>query len=70
VVESAKRLGVAPSDVDADFVVRTMMTIVIGLFKRRAHESEFNGNAELALALAVIKAAIRGDIRPIGVGST
>jgi AcrR family transcriptional regulator len=63
VVESAKRLGVAPSDVDTDFVVRIMMTIVIGLFKRRAHEPAFNGDAELALALAVIKAAVRGDVR-------
>jgi TetR/AcrR family transcriptional regulator, repressor for uid operon len=65
VVESAKRLGVAPPDVDTDFVVRIMVTIVIGLFKRRAHESEFNGNAELALALAVINAAIRGRVRPV-----
>ena len=68
VVEGAKRLGTAPADVDVDFVVRTMMTIVIGLFKRRAHEAQFNGNAELALALAVIKAALRGEIRPMVVG--
>lgn len=65
VVESAKRLGVAPADIDTDFVVRTMMTIVIGLFKRRAHESAFNGEGELALALGVIKASIRGDVRPV-----
>jgi hypothetical protein len=38
------------------------------LFKRRAHEAQFNGNAELALALAVIKAALRGEIRPMVVG--
>jgi hypothetical protein len=35
------------------------------LFKRRAHERNFDGEAELALALAVIKAAIRGEIRPV-----
>jgi TetR/AcrR family transcriptional regulator, repressor for uid operon len=64
VIEAAKRLGLAPADVDTNFVVRTMMTIVIGLFKRRAHEADFNGDAELALALAVIKAAIEGRIRP------
>jgi AcrR family transcriptional regulator len=64
VVESAKRTGAAPADVDIDFVVRTIMTIVTGLFKRRAHELEFNGDAELALALAVIGAAMRGQIRP------
>ena len=44
--------------------VGPMMTIVIGLFKRRAHETDFNGDAELAMALAVIKAAIEGRIRP------
>jgi TetR/AcrR family transcriptional regulator, repressor for uid operon len=64
VIEAAKRLGLAPADVDTDFVVRTMMTIVIGLFKRRAHEADFSGDAELAMALAVIKAAIEGRIRP------
>jgi AcrR family transcriptional regulator len=64
VIEAAKRLGLAPADVDTNFVVRTMMTIVIGLFKRRAHEADFDGDAELALALAVIKAAIEGRIRP------
>jgi AcrR family transcriptional regulator len=64
VVEAAKRLGLAPADIDTDFVVRTMMTVVIGLFKRRAHEAEFNGDAELALALAVIKAAMEGRVRP------
>jgi AcrR family transcriptional regulator len=68
VVEGAKRMGLAPADVDVDFVVRTMMTIVIGLFKRRAHEAQFNGDAELALALAVIKAAMQGQIRPVVVG--
>jgi TetR/AcrR family transcriptional regulator, repressor for uid operon len=65
VVETAVRLGSAPADVDIDFVVRTMVTIVIGLFKRRAHEQNFDGEAELALALAVIKAAMRGLIRPV-----
>ncbi len=64
VIEAAKRQGLAPADVDTDFVVRTMMTIVTGLFKRRAHEADFNGDAELALALAVIKAAIDGRLRP------
>ena len=68
VVESAVRLGIAPADVDVDFVVRTMVTIVIGLFKRRAHEEKFDGDAELALALAVINAAMRGQIRPVVVG--
>jgi len=58
----------APADVDVDFVVRTMVTIVIGLFKRRAHEEKFDGDAELALALAVINAAMRGQIRPVVVG--
>jgi TetR/AcrR family transcriptional regulator, repressor for uid operon len=70
VVESAQRLGAAPADLDADFVVRTMMTVVIGLFKRRAHEGGFNGEAELALALAVIRAAMGGQIRPVVVGGT
>src|SRR5262245_35543941 len=68
VIDSAKNLGIAPANIDTDFVVRTMVTIVIGLFKRRAHEPEFKGEAELALALAVIKAAIRGEIRPVALG--
>jgi AcrR family transcriptional regulator len=68
VIESAVALGIAPSDLDVDFVVRTMLTVVTGLFKRRALEAQFDGDAELALALAVIKAAMRGDIRPAVLG--
>ena len=62
VIEAAKQLGLAPADVDTNFVVRTMMTVVVGLFKRRAHEADFMGMPRLALALAVIKAAIEGRI--------
>jgi AcrR family transcriptional regulator len=68
-VEGAKHRGVAAPDLDTDFVVRTIITVGIGLFKRRAHEPDFDGEAEIALALAVIAASFRGSIKPIGPSS-
>jgi TetR/AcrR family transcriptional regulator, repressor for uid operon len=65
-IEGAKQHGMAASDLDTDFAVRTIITIGIGLFKRRAHEQNFDGEAEVGLALAVVAALFRGAIRPIG----
>jgi hypothetical protein len=41
-----------------------MITVVVGLFKRRAHEADFEGERELALALGVFVALFRGEIAP------
>ena len=48
----------------ADFAARVMITAVVGLFKRRAHEADFDGERELALALGVFVALFRGEISP------
>ncbi len=63
-VEAAKGKGKAAADLDADFAARLMITVVMGLFKRRAHEADFDGERELALALGVFVALFRGDISP------
>ena len=42
-----------------------MITVAVGLFKRRAHEADFQGERELALALGVFAALFRGDISPL-----
>jgi TetR/AcrR family transcriptional regulator, repressor for uid operon len=64
VINSAKRNGVAAPQIDTSFAVRAMFTIGIGLFKRRAHEADFNGEDELGLALGLISAVLRGAARP------
>ncbi len=63
-VEAAKGKGEAVGDLDADFAARVMITVVVGLFKRRAHETDFDGERELALALGVFVALFRGEISP------
>lgn len=63
-VEAAKGKGEAVGDLDADFAARVMITVVVGLFKRRAHEADFDGERELALALGVFVALFRGEISP------
>jgi TetR/AcrR family transcriptional repressor of uid operon len=63
-VEAAKGKGEAVGDLDADFAARVMITVVVGLFKRRAHEADFAGERELALALGVFAALFRGEISP------
>jgi TetR/AcrR family transcriptional repressor of uid operon len=44
--------------------VRAMLTTGFGLFKRRAHEPDFDGEAEIALALGLFTAVFRGQVRP------
>jgi TetR/AcrR family transcriptional regulator, repressor for uid operon len=62
-VETAKSKGEAARDVNADFAARVMITVVMGLFKRRAHEADFDGEAELSLALGIFQAVFDGTIR-------
>ena len=64
VVERARQSGMAAPTVDPDYVVRLMATIVSGLFKRRATEPTFDGEAELSLALGVFRAAFDGVLQP------
>jgi TetR/AcrR family transcriptional regulator, repressor for uid operon len=63
-VETAKAKGEAALDVDGDFAARVMITVVMGLFKRRAHEADFEGEGELSLALGIFQALFDGTIRP------
>lgn len=49
---------------DPRFVVRVMRTVVAGLFKRRATEPSFDGDAEIALALGAFRAALDGSLQP------
>jgi TetR/AcrR family transcriptional regulator, repressor for uid operon len=68
VIDSAKRNGLAAPEIDAAFAVRAVITIGIGLFKRRAHEPDFDGEKELALALGLISAVLSGAARPFAFG--
>lgn len=63
-VEAAKHKGEAVAGLDADFAARVMITVVVGLFKRRAHEADFDGERELALALGIFAALFRGHVSP------
>jgi len=61
-ITGARGRGRIAPGVDADFAVRAICTIGIGLFKRRAHEPDFDGEAEVALALALITAVFSGIV--------
>jgi TetR/AcrR family transcriptional regulator, repressor for uid operon len=63
IVAASKHHGAAASDLDEDFAVRALLTIGAGLFKRRVHEPDFDGEAEVALALGLIAAVFRGAAR-------
>jgi AcrR family transcriptional regulator len=64
-VETAKQKGQAHPELDALFATRVMITTVLGLFKRRAHEADFDGETELAMALGVFAALFEGRISPL-----
>lgn len=63
-VVNAQALCPALRGGDPGLVVRVMSTVVDGLFKRRATEPDFDGDAEIALALGIFKAAFDGTLRP------
>lgn len=64
IVEQARRNGAAAAHVEPAYVARLLATVVSGLFKRRATEPHFDGEAELALALGVFRAAFDGVLKP------
>ncbi len=64
IVERACRNGPGGVEIDPDFVVRVMATMTAGLFKRRATEPDFDGEAEVALALGIFHAALTGVLKP------
>lgn len=64
IVRNAQALSPALRGGDPAFIVRVMGTVVAGLFKRRATEPDFDGEAEIALALGIFQAAFCGTARP------
>ncbi len=54
----------ATAGVTPDFAVRVMLTVMAGLFKRRATEPAFDGEAEVAMALGIYHALFAGAVRP------
>jgi len=63
-VDTAQRRGEAASHVDPDFVARAIMSLVAGVFKRRALEAEFDIDAEAAMMVGLITALFAGVVRP------
>jgi len=64
VFERAKANGEAAASLDSDFACRLMFTLVGGLFKRLAHEPDFDVETESAMALGVLRALLDGAIGP------
>ncbi len=52
---------VAPQ-LNTEFAITALLTFITGLFRRRALEANFDGEAELAMALAVCRAILSGAI--------
>ncbi len=52
---------VAP-DLDVEFAINVLLTLITGLFRRRALEVDFDGEKELKMALAVCGAVLAGSV--------
>jgi len=65
VFEAAKATGEAHEALDPAFAARVVYTLVSGLFRRIAHESAFDVEAEAAMMLGVVRALFDGAIRPV-----
>ena len=64
VFEAAKASGEAHASLDPAFAARVVYTLVSGLFRRIAHESAFDVEAEAAMMLGVVRALFDGRLRP------
>ena len=63
-VELAKSRGAAAATLDARFAARVLFSLVAGLFKRIALESDFDVEAESAMVLGVFEALFAGALSP------
>lgn len=61
-LRSAIAKGEAAASLDAEFAARLIVTVVIGLFKRAAHERDFDADAEIDMAKAIFTALFAGAI--------
>ena len=61
-VAAAKAKGEAVASLDPAFAARLIFTLVGGLFKRRAHEPDFDIEREASMALSVFTALFAGAI--------
>lgn len=55
----SRAAGITP-----EFAVGVMLTVTAGLFKRRATDPRFDGEAEVAMALGLYHALFAGFVRP------
>ena len=65
VFEAAKASGEAHASLDPAFAARVVYTLVSGLFRRIAHESAFDVEAEAAMMLGVVRALFDGALHPV-----
>jgi len=63
-LSAEKSRGGAAANLDADFVARTLFTLVAGLFKRLAVEENFDRERESRYAIAILKGLFSGAIWP------
>ena len=63
-LNAAKANGGVAAHLDADFVARTMFTLVAGLFKRLAVEENFDRDREAQYAIAILKGLFSGAVKP------
>jgi AcrR family transcriptional regulator len=64
IFDRAKMNGEAAASLDSGFAARVLFTLVGGLFKRLAHEGDFDVATETAMALGVLRALFDGALRP------
>jgi TetR/AcrR family transcriptional repressor of uid operon len=64
IIRQAQANGEANASLDPAFGARVLSTVMGGLFKRRAHEPQFDAEAEAAMALGIFKALFAGAITP------
>jgi TetR/AcrR family transcriptional regulator, repressor for uid operon len=63
-MDAAKAAGAASAKLDSRFGARLFLTLVGGVFKRIATETDFDAEAETEMAVGVMKALFAGALAP------
>jgi TetR/AcrR family transcriptional repressor of uid operon len=63
-IDAARDAGVASPRLDSRFGARFFVTFVAGMFKRIATEDDFDSEAEMPMAIGVLKALMAGALSP------
>ncbi len=64
-LQKGQAMGKIHRETDLVMAVKVLFTLVSGLFRRRAHEADFNIDVELAMTMGILARVLDGTVKPM-----